>query len=395
MKKIIVFIFSISLLSAQENSNYSPKKHALEDKRSENAAYWFIENIYNYDATSKSFDKHNELNKYIRTTFSVEPYSFYRIKDNSDKSIPIFSFTVFNNDHTTDIVCMHREKIESFVYEYWIIKKYLHYSSGFRDIIFVVTNSNSITDKRNILYKSSQFIEEINIDETQKFIFPTDVNTLFWLQPWLYPDNYEHSSLKNKIIWHLPENSLIKNKYKVDETNFAMRELTEEELNDYKKNQNSPPDPNFDVSSNIMLITLNPYFLDENILEYKDKSILGISVLAFNQKELLYNPQKINLIWEYSFIFHSKNLSLSEYSHNLSLYLIAVREISSKHFYYPLNLKLGYLNKNNIHGFRYEFGIPLLKGIINPYFSQEIYSNENINNIFGVYFRLPIMLFDL
>lgn len=87
---------------------------------------------------------------------------------------------------------------ENPLYEYWVIKQSGGYGKGCR---FIITKSEDRSTKRAIIYQSKQFFDAFKLPNNEVLNFDTDnLENLYKLAPWYYPECYKYSDLKNYKI---------------------------------------------------------------------------------------------------------------------------------------------------------------------------------------------------
>lgn len=98
-----------------------------------------------------------------------------------------------------EVINFHRESVDSFHYEFWVVKVDGKDWSGVDSRArFYIARTDDIYGRREILETDDQFIEQYQLDNEAVIRFPTDnPQILYELQAWRYPDNFEHSDLKN------------------------------------------------------------------------------------------------------------------------------------------------------------------------------------------------------
>jgi hypothetical protein len=100
-----------------------------------------------------------------------------------------------------DIHNLYREKIDDEFYEFWLIKVAAKEWSGERDrSVFFVTRTEDIYGQREILEESDQFIESYSVAGKLIRLPLNNMELLYDMQAWLFPDNYKGSVLKNKKV---------------------------------------------------------------------------------------------------------------------------------------------------------------------------------------------------
>jgi len=107
-----------------------------------------------------------------------------------------------------ELLIMERLEYNNSVYEYWVQKVSGSELSGKVDwrCKFIVTRADNVRGKREILKEETQFFESYQIDNFETLRFPVDdLESLYHLGAWLYPDSFENSDLKGyKVICYAP-----------------------------------------------------------------------------------------------------------------------------------------------------------------------------------------------
>ncbi len=100
-----------------------------------------------------------------------------------------------------DIHNLHREKIDNGIYEFWLIKVAAREWSGEHErSVFFITKTRETYGQREILKESDQFIESYSVGEKEIRLPLDDMELLYDMQAWLFPDNYKNSDLKDKKV---------------------------------------------------------------------------------------------------------------------------------------------------------------------------------------------------
>lgn len=99
------------------------------------------------------------------------------------------------------ILNMHRESVDNSLYEIWVVKIVAKPWSGEKNrSMFYVTETNEKFGSRKIIEKSNQFIDSYSVNGKKVSIPTDDLNVLYELEAWEFPDNYRESNLKNKKV---------------------------------------------------------------------------------------------------------------------------------------------------------------------------------------------------
>lgn len=94
--------------------------------------------------------------------------------------------------HSKVIYCSKSE-VDGFIYEYWT---YSLFSMTRGDvpvnkIFFLITKTESMNGKREIVYKSTKFFKNYKIRDKIVISFPRNNDDLIsWMEPWNYPDAF-------------------------------------------------------------------------------------------------------------------------------------------------------------------------------------------------------------
>ncbi|RUO17975.1 hypothetical protein CWE08_12125 [Aliidiomarina iranensis] len=100
-----------------------------------------------------------------------------------------------------DIHNLYREEVDEEFYEFWLIKVAARDWSGeHARSVFFVTRTSDIYGQREILVESEQFIESYLVAGQEIQLPLDDMELLYDMQAWLFPDNYQNSDLKNKRV---------------------------------------------------------------------------------------------------------------------------------------------------------------------------------------------------
>jgi hypothetical protein len=114
-----------------------------------------------------------------------------------------------------ELLAMERLDYNNSVYEYWVQKISGSELSSKIDwhCTFIVTRADDVRGKREILKEETQFFEPYQIDTSKILEFPVDdVESLFDLSAWLYPDSYKNSDLKNYKVIETKSGEYVKKK---------------------------------------------------------------------------------------------------------------------------------------------------------------------------------------
>ena len=91
-----------------------------------------------------------------------------------------------------DIVNLYREQVGGDYYEFWVVKVTgLDWSGVSNRAEFFVTRTRAVYGTREILKQSDQFLPRYQVEGGREVVLPVDdLRILYWLNAWLFPDNY-------------------------------------------------------------------------------------------------------------------------------------------------------------------------------------------------------------
>ena len=100
-----------------------------------------------------------------------------------------------------DIHNLYREKAGDDFYEFWLIKVAAKTWSGERArSMFFVAKTQDIYGKRTIVQQSDQFIESHSVGDRLIRLPLNNMELLYDMQAWLFPQNYKNSDLNHKPV---------------------------------------------------------------------------------------------------------------------------------------------------------------------------------------------------
>lgn len=100
-----------------------------------------------------------------------------------------------------DIHNLYREKAGRYFYEFWLIKIAAKSWSGESDrSIFYMTKTTDIYGHREILETSDQFFDSYKVDNRVIRLPTNNLELLYDMEAWLFPDNYRESDLKDRKV---------------------------------------------------------------------------------------------------------------------------------------------------------------------------------------------------
>jgi len=101
-----------------------------------------------------------------------------------------------------DIHNLHRETVGGDYYEFWLIKVAAKPWSGeVNRSVFLITKTKEIYGAREIVKQSNQFLGKYQVEEGEEITLPVDdLELLYDMQAWLFPENYRNSDLKDRKV---------------------------------------------------------------------------------------------------------------------------------------------------------------------------------------------------
>ena len=100
-----------------------------------------------------------------------------------------------------DIHNLFREKVGGLIYEFWLVKVSGTSWSGEGDrSVFLITEAEEIFGKRKVLKSSDQVIQDYQIGNVSIQLPIKNMELLYDMQAWLFPENYKYSDLAKKEV---------------------------------------------------------------------------------------------------------------------------------------------------------------------------------------------------
>lgn len=73
----------------------------------------------------------------------------------------------------SDLWCVYQQEHNDITYEYWLLKEWVRGRDyGYMQCEFIITQTKSKLDKREIIHKSNQFFDKYKIDDNFTILFP-------------------------------------------------------------------------------------------------------------------------------------------------------------------------------------------------------------------------------
>ena len=116
----------------------------------------------------------------------------------SEQHLAWFLVSAFYSEY--HIFNLYRETLPGGIYEFWLVRVVLehHKTSDTERSIFYVTRADEVRGQREILHESDRFIERYEVAPGTVFVFPVDDMEVLWkMDAWRYPESYPDSDLKN------------------------------------------------------------------------------------------------------------------------------------------------------------------------------------------------------
>lgn len=194
---ISIVFFMVVIFNSECGNGNSVNDEFYKNKMIKNlnaASIWLIEEgVHTFNKSGKN-GIHRKLVDKWGVQIWVDPWI------ESERYINGFWIKARGINH--EVINFHREIYQGVIYEFWVVKvdgkEWVDVKSRAE---FHVVKTDKKYGKREILKSSNQFIEKYNIVEGYSIKFPQDnLQILYELQAWLYPENYKNSDLKNKQI---------------------------------------------------------------------------------------------------------------------------------------------------------------------------------------------------
>lgn len=200
MDRLTLNILVAFLLFTTSCGNNHTNDDFYRDKMLKNlssASLWLIEKgVYTFNLSGKE-GIHRKLVDEWGVQIWVDPWI------ESERYIDGFWIKARGINH--EIINFYREKVGSYLYEFWVVKINGEAWSGVdKDVNFYIARTEKVYGKRTIIQSSNKFIEEYQVPGEKVILFPKDdPRVLYELQAWLYPDSYENSdiaSIKAELV---------------------------------------------------------------------------------------------------------------------------------------------------------------------------------------------------
>lgn len=168
----------------------------IEERMTENlekSARWIMEegvSVYTNHGRDVIFD--TLLDKW-GTQLWVEPLV--------DGERHLAQFRIKARDIRYQILNLYRTNVEEIYYEFWIARiEFGEDSRESRRTEFFVVKTKDIYGSREIVAESDQFISQFEVGD-DLISFPKDnLDLIYDMAPWLYPENYQYSDLDDSIV---------------------------------------------------------------------------------------------------------------------------------------------------------------------------------------------------
>lgn len=238
MRKNIILIVCLCLASGFIMAETKEEKEIRLIKKNisfvENSKEWIVKNIIEFSYSDS--DPQNNIDKVLMNKFhsSMKGTSYFIDEDRAFVDIIIFSRGIYYF-----IYCYEREEYNGDIYEYWFINKDgTDWSGVTRSAEFIITKSNSLHGKREIIKRSDQFFEKYTIDNVDIVTFEkSNMWKVHKLEPWLYPLNYKNSDLDEYYVWAKDRVESVKGVFSIDDIVWGRKKLGYWKLRKYKKLQ--------------------------------------------------------------------------------------------------------------------------------------------------------------
>ncbi len=179
------------------------------------------------------WEEGKESNIYIRDKVLEKGFSLYTRPAIDEVRGAIVQVNPRTRNLISEILCLKREEIDGKIYEYWVVKAWGE-SSPLREIYFLVTEAGALEAPRKILTASNAYFREFSVNENYTMIFPeTDLNVLYRLVAWNYPEAFADGDLKDKQVILTVERELLIRPYEPRRLPERTRIMSPEEVKEY------------------------------------------------------------------------------------------------------------------------------------------------------------------
>lgn len=194
LAKIFILFFSL-LFSACGNGGPVNDEH-FERKIATNlqeASEWLIGNGIEVFSDKGKSAIHRKLVDEWGVLLWIDPWI--------DEHGYLAQFRVKARGINYQIINLHKEQIEGIIYEFWVVKVVAKPWSGETTrSMFYLTSTQSKSGKRSIVEKTDQFWSSYQINGYEFALPIDDIELLYKLEAWEFPDNYQNSSLPDKEV---------------------------------------------------------------------------------------------------------------------------------------------------------------------------------------------------
>lgn len=171
------------------------QNHHSAVERLSKAARWLIENGIQFHHTSGD----DLLRKKLVSEWGVQLWTKPQIDDG--RYIAMFRIKAYGIYYMVQI--LHRKKIDNEFFEYVLIQASAkEWTSPLEKSWFLITSATDSEGTRVILKDEEVFFQDFDTGKSENFSLPiTDLQILYDLSAWLYPDSYPHSNLRKKEVY--------------------------------------------------------------------------------------------------------------------------------------------------------------------------------------------------
>lgn len=191
------FFIMVTIFNSAFGDGVSMEDEFYKNKMIKNlnlASVWLIEQgVHTFKQSGKS-GIHRKLIDEWGVQIWVDPWI------ESERYVDGFWIKARGINH--EVINLYREIHESIIYEFWVVKvDGKEWADVESRTEFYVVKADTVYGKRKILKSYDQFIEEYEVVGGYSIKFPQDdLQVLYELQAWLYPESYRNSDLKNKRV---------------------------------------------------------------------------------------------------------------------------------------------------------------------------------------------------
>jgi len=191
--RLVVFLFLAGCVHGEESFMSEEFYRNKMSNNMEHAAAWILNEglqiVHLHDAAT--------LSRTLVDRWAVQ----LAVKEPGiDDGYELAYFPVAAKGMHYDINCLHRVTGEKATYEYWLINKRGADWFGNRRAMFYIMKTADVHAKREQVHSSDQFFDEYEVDDVKLTLPLTDLQLLYRMEAWKYPDSYAGSKLPDTEV---------------------------------------------------------------------------------------------------------------------------------------------------------------------------------------------------